>query len=147
MFRIKFLFIALFPIVSFAQNLTGIWQGSVKLPSEDTAKQFSITLYLVQNDGIIGGTSYNFIAESPFYSEKAFEGSFKNGQLDFQETVVLNENPSPDFTWGLAFGPLSYEATDESLSGDWLFSTKKQQANKNDQSQDQFVKARITLFR
>jgi hypothetical protein len=81
---IAFLFVAIFPLQTFSQSLTGIWRGWF---TTDDGEQYKCEIQISQNNKkAIGGVSYSYL-DTRFYGKASLSGMYSNAS----NSVVIQE--------------------------------------------------------
>jgi CubicO group peptidase (beta-lactamase class C family) len=107
--------IVLFNTISFGQNLSGLWKGTLN----QSKQSFNFELELIKTDS----TSYNCISTINIgkeYGIMTAKCSFINGTLMFEEKRILQDKSSTN-EWCLKTGKLVYKVlkSETRLSGTW----------------------------
>lgn len=105
------------PLLGFAQNLTGYWQGVSYQPTGGSTDCYPVTIYLVQNGNSLSGTSYTYIDGTPYFAEMTAIGSVNGNAVNYTETKITDKNDAPGFEWCLGYGNLTYDPATETLEG------------------------------
>ncbi len=141
--------LALFiPIFGQSQNLSGIWQGTVRQESGDSVLAFSYTLYIVQNGEKLTGTSWSYLELKPCFSEKKFTAAKNGAAISFQEEEILGESPAENGPfWGLSYGNLHHDPETDQLTGELVFQKQNPTASTGIAQPGHFLRAMVSLFR
>lgn len=143
------LIVALFlPFFVQSQNLTGIWQGTVRQVVGEAATEFSCTLYIVQTGDQLTGTSWSYLELKPCFSEKKFAATKSGSLISFQENEILGENAAENGPfWGLSYGNLRHDPETDELTGELVFPKNSPVASTDNAQPEDFLRATIRLFR
>ena len=88
-------------------NISGTWEGVLDQRYGKYFDKYKITLQIEQVGDQIKGTSY--IAVADIYAEMAFEGTYKDDVLVFQENRIIRENIPEDLSWCIKQASLQIE--------------------------------------
>jgi len=81
---IAFVYVAIFPLQTFSQDLTGIWRGWF---TTDDGEQYKCEIQISQNNKkAIGGVSYSYL-DTRFYGKASLSGMYSNAS----NSVIIQE--------------------------------------------------------
>ena len=92
-----FLHITLLPVWALAQNLNGIWKGTLTLGPGGCFSVYNIEMQISVHDEVISGVTYHY-SDVRNYVKEDFEGSYNSKQksLVIREKNVLTFHVPPD---------------------------------------------------
>ena len=136
------------PLFVQSQNLSGIWQGTVRQSSGDSILVFSYTLYVQQTGDQMVGTSWSYEELKPYFSEKKFTASKTGNEVVFQEEEILGESPAPNGPfWGLSYGNFQHDPETDELTGELVFQEQSPVASSGMGRPLPFLRATVKLTR
>ena len=116
------LLIFIIPISSTAQNLAGVWRGTLTQGPGGCFRVYNIELNIKTENGKINGASYHY-SDVTNYVKEDFGGNYNtaNKSLNINELRVLTFHVPPDCIPCIKQYSLYYEKQDnkEVLTGDW----------------------------
>jgi hypothetical protein len=105
--------------LSSASMLDGTWVGTLdqeKIVNNLSSYSFEIDIH--NNGNNVTGTS-RIKTNNGYYGVMQFTGTFINGTLQYRETSIVEQKPSPNTYWCLKKGDLILSDSGTKLTGKW----------------------------
>jgi len=112
------------PFISNSQSITpaklnGTWQGILIQQSNEFTDNYAYWVSLNMTGDSVFGVIRTEDANTPYYALVNIRGKVNNNTISFTQDKIIKENPRPEAYWCLIKGELTYDSTDNSLSGKW----------------------------
>lgn len=107
---------------SFAQDMSGEWNGILRQSEGGAAASYYFTLDLKQKGKIITGTSkIAFVQQPEFYAIMQLKGVFKNDILTFKELKIIDQKVYDGLDWCLKSAKLNFTMKKDGfcIEGTW----------------------------
>jgi outer membrane protein OmpA-like peptidoglycan-associated protein len=117
------LFFAL-PFMGNSQNISpnlinGTWQGILIQNANEFTDNYAYWVSFNMMGDSVFGVIRTEDANTPYYAIVNIRGKVSNNTVSFTQDKIIKENPRPEAYWCLIKGTLTYDSTDNSLSGKW----------------------------
>jgi hypothetical protein len=125
---IKYLIIICLSIVcnlSFAQDMSGEWNGILRQSEGGAASSYYFTLNLIQKGTVITGVSKVAFAEKPeYFAIMEVQGTFENDVLTISETKIKSEKIYDGLEWCLKNAKLKFTIQKDGFCAEGTWSGK-----------------------
>lgn len=106
-------------------QINGTWQGILIQNANEYTDNYAYWISLSMKGDSVYGVIRTEDANTPYYALVNIRGKANNNVISFVQDKIIKENARPEAYWCLIKGELTYDSTDNSLSGKWSSDMEK----------------------